>query len=47
MEKCGMTREGLNRESSLVKGEYRDEVIYGILDKDFQTQSGADAAPEE
>ena len=47
MEKRGMTREGLTRESSLVKGEYRDEVIYGILDKDFQTQSGADAAPEE
>ena len=47
MEKCGMTREGLTRESSLVKGEYRDEIIYGILDKDFQTQSGADAAPEE
>ena len=47
MEKCGMVREGFTRQSALVKGEYRDEVIYGILDKDFQTQSGADAAPEE
>ena len=35
MEKCGMTREGLTRESSLVKGEYRDEILYGILSKDF------------
>ncbi len=35
MEKCGMVREGLTRESSLVKGEYRDEILYGILASDF------------
>ena len=31
MEKCGMVREGLTRESALVKGEYRDEIVYGII----------------
>lgn len=31
MEKCGMVREGLTRQSALVKGEYRDEIIYGLL----------------
>ena len=36
MEKCGMVREGLTRESSLVKGEYRDEILYGVLAKDWQ-----------
>ena len=35
LEKCGMVREGLTRESSLVKGEYRDEILYGILARDF------------
>ena len=29
MEKCGMVREGFTRQSALVKGEYRDEIIYG------------------
>ncbi len=24
-----MVREGLTRQSALVKGEYRDEIIYG------------------
>ena len=31
MENCGMAREGLTRESALVKGEYRDEIIFGRL----------------
>lgn len=31
MEKCGMKKEGLTKESALIKGEYHDEIIYGLL----------------
>ena len=35
MERCGMVREGVTRQSALVKGEYRDEIIYGLLASEF------------
>ena len=31
MEKCGMKKEGVTRESALIKGDYHDEVVYGLL----------------
>ena len=34
MERCGMAREGLTRQSALVEGVFRDEILYGLLDSD-------------
>jgi RimJ/RimL family protein N-acetyltransferase len=36
MEKAGMRREGWLRENALVKGKYRDELMYAILDRDWR-----------
>lgn len=36
MEKAGMTREGLHRESLKKNGEYKDDVVYAILDWEFK-----------
>lgn len=35
MEKLGMTREGIFRSHSLVRGERRDDVQYGILKEEW------------
>lgn len=34
MEKAGMTREGVHRESLKKNGQYLDDVVYGILERD-------------
>jgi ribosomal-protein-alanine N-acetyltransferase len=36
MEKLGMTREGLLRSHRLVRGERDDEVIYGLLRREWE-----------
>jgi [ribosomal protein S5]-alanine N-acetyltransferase len=36
MEKLGMRREGLLREDRLARGEFIDEVIYGLLRREWQ-----------
>ncbi|MCL2704196.1 MAG: GNAT family N-acetyltransferase [Defluviitaleaceae bacterium] len=35
MEKAGMTKEGLLRQSEKVKGIMRDNVLYGIIKEDY------------
>jgi RimJ/RimL family protein N-acetyltransferase len=35
MEKAGMTREGLHRSHRVLRGERRDEVVYGLLRADW------------
>jgi RimJ/RimL family protein N-acetyltransferase len=40
MEKLCMTREGLLREHRLVRGERGDEVIYGLLRREWEANGG-------
>jgi len=40
MEKCGMKCEGTLRANSFVRGEYCDDIYYGILDTDYKKQKG-------
>lgn len=46
MERIGMQREGYLRQHRLVRGEWRDNVLYAILAQEWQAQqqSGAVAA---
>ena len=44
MEKAGMTREGLHRESLKKNGQYLDDVVYGILERDCQSVKGEPTA---
>lgn len=37
LEKVGMDKEGYLKEDMLVRGEYRDSVLMGILKKDFKS----------
>jgi RimJ/RimL family protein N-acetyltransferase len=39
LEKTGMRREGLLRENSRMKGKYRDDLIYAILDREWRSAS--------
>ncbi len=36
MEKCGMQREGLLRETRHCRGEWSDEYVYAILDREWR-----------
>ncbi|MGZ3684350.1 MAG: GNAT family N-acetyltransferase, partial [Bdellovibrionota bacterium] len=36
LEKCGMKREGLLRENLLVRGSWRDSILYSILEGEFR-----------
>jgi [ribosomal protein S5]-alanine N-acetyltransferase len=40
-EKCGFTREGLERESALVNGRWHSDVIMGILEDEYRSQPWA------
>jgi len=33
--KCGFVEEGREREAALIDGDWRDDVIMGVLDRDF------------
>ena len=35
LEKVGMTREGIKRKKLPIKGEWKDNYFYGILEEDF------------
>lgn len=35
LEKVGMTREGMKRKKLPIRGEWRDNYFYGILEEDF------------
>jgi hypothetical protein len=35
LEKVGFKREGILRKRALIKGEYRDDLIYGILREEW------------
>ncbi len=39
MEKLGMSREGLLRSHRVVRGERQDEVIYGLLRREWEARS--------
>ena len=39
MEKLGMTREGLLRSNSIVRGERHDDVLYGLLRQEWQARN--------
>lgn len=41
MEKLGMTREGLLRQNRLLRGEYVDEVWYGLLRGEWESVTSA------
>jgi len=36
MEKIGMRREGHFRQSDLVRGEWRDEYLYAMLESEWR-----------
>lgn len=38
-EKCGFVREGIERESALVAGEWHSDVIMGILEHEYREAS--------
>jgi ribosomal-protein-alanine N-acetyltransferase len=40
MEKLGMTKEGQLRSQRVVRGERQDEVIYGLLRREWEARSG-------
>lgn len=40
MEKLGMSREGLLRSHRVVRGERQDEVVYGLLRREWEARSG-------
>ena len=46
MEHNGMTREGLLREDKLMRGEWRDSLIYGILRHEYGPNGSRAAAPQ-
>ena len=38
LEKAGMTREGMKRKKLPIRGEWKDNYFYGILDEDFNSK---------
>ena len=38
LEKAGMTREGMKRKNLPIRGEWKDNYFYGILEEDFRNQ---------
>ena len=38
LEKCGMRREAFFRENWFLKGEWTDEIVYAILDEEWQAR---------
>ena len=38
LEKVGMTREGVKRKKLPIRGEWKDNYFYGILEEDFKTK---------
>ncbi len=47
MERLGMEREALHRSHRVLRGERRDEVVYGLLRREWlRTASGAMGSPE-
>jgi [ribosomal protein S5]-alanine N-acetyltransferase len=40
-EKCGFVREGIERESALVAGEWHSDVMMGILEQEYRKVSRA------
>ena len=45
LERLGMRREGHLRESSWAKGEWTDELLYGLLRSEWQAGGGGAAGP--
>jgi RimJ/RimL family protein N-acetyltransferase len=39
LEKVGMTREGMKRKKLPIRGEWKDNYFYAILDEDFYTKN--------
>ncbi|MDQ3015533.1 MAG: GNAT family N-acetyltransferase [Bacteroidota bacterium] len=39
LEKAGLTREGLKRKKLPIRGEWKDNYFYGILEEDFNDKS--------
>lgn len=39
LEKAGMTREGMKRKNLSIRGEWKDNYFYGILEEDFRKQN--------
>ncbi len=39
LEKVGMTREGMKRKKLPIRGEWKDNYFYGILEEDFNKKS--------
>ena len=35
LEKVGMTREGMKRKKLPIRGQWKDNYFYGILEEDF------------
>ena len=35
LERVGFTREGLRRRHTWIKGEWTDDLLYGLLEEDF------------
>lgn len=46
-EKCGFVREGVERESALVAGEWHDDFIMGILQQEYREQSASGGPLDE
>ncbi|WP_239164830.1 GNAT family N-acetyltransferase [Actinoplanes palleronii] len=41
MERLGFTREGLLRQQTFIKGEWTDDLIFGILDQEWLARDSA------
>ena len=41
LEKVGMTREGMKRKKLPIRGEWKDNYFYAILDEDFNNRLGS------
>lgn len=39
MEKCGMTKEGITRQSIMINNQLKNLVLYAILSEDFANQN--------
>ncbi len=42
LERVGMRREGVLRETERVKGEWTDEAVYGVLDREWEREEGGE-----
>jgi RimJ/RimL family protein N-acetyltransferase len=45
-ERLGFAREGMERESALIAGEWHDDVIVGLLKRDFNARRKSVPAPQ-